>query len=163
MKPVEEFKMLFERMYKLCDEQGWGDPFSYARSREIHIAGTLGHKISDTLSGADGIDEDGECEYKSTIGKNINGAYNGISVQSTWEEQEEYLLNKKIAKYKNHYIARYEGGNIAEIWKLDGMDVFNTLCPKIEKKFPTILTKKDPRLSASLTQKEIKKYGEQVI
>ena len=163
MTAVEEFKMLFERMYKLCDEQGWGDPFSYARSREIHIAGTLGHQISDTLSGADGIDEDGECEYKSTIGKNINGVYNGISVQSTWEEQEEYLLNEKIAKYKNHYIARYEGGKIAEICKLDGMDVFNILCPKLEKKFPTILTKKDPRLGASLTQKEIYKYGEQVI
>ena len=163
MTAVEEFKMLFERMYKLCDEQGWGDPFSYARSREIHIAGTLGHKISDTLSGADGIDEDGECEYKSTICKNINGAYNGISVQSTWEEQEEYLLNEKIAKYKNHYIARYEGGKIAEICKLDGMDVFNILCPKLEKKFPTILTKKDPRLGASLTQKEIYKYGEQII
>jgi hypothetical protein len=163
MTPVEEFKMLFERMYKLCDEQGWGDPFSYARSREIHIAGTLGHQISDTLSGADGIDEDGECEYKSTICKNINGAYNGISVQSTWEEQEEYLLNEKIAKYKNHYIARYEGGKIAEICNLDGMDVFNILCPKLEKKFPTILTKKDPRLGASLTQKEIYKYGEQII
>jgi len=163
MTAVEEFKMLFERMYKLCDEQGWGDPFSYARSREIHIAGTLGHQISDTLSGADGIDEDGECEYKSTIGKNINGAYNGISVQSTWEEQEEYLLNEKIAKYKNHYIARYEGGKIVEICKLDGMDVFNILCPKLEKKFPTILTKKDPRLSASLTQKEIYNYGEKVL
>ena len=163
MTAVEEFKMLFERMYKLCDEQGWGDPFSYARSREIHIAGTLGHQISDTLSGADGIDEDGECEYKSTKGKNIKGAYTGISVQSTWEEQEEYLLNEKIAKYKNHYIARYEGGKIVEICKLDGMDVFNILCPKLEKKFPTILTKKDPRLSASLTQKEIYKYGEQII
>jgi len=51
MKPTEEFAMLFERMYELCDENNYGDPFSYARSREIHIAGTLGHKISDTLSG----------------------------------------------------------------------------------------------------------------
>ena len=163
IKPTEEFAMLFEKMYKLCDKQGWDDPFSYARSREIHIAGTLDHKISDTLSGADGIDEDGECEYKSTIGKNINGAYNGISVQPTWEEQVEYLKNDKIAKYKNHYIARYEGGKIAEIYKLDGMDVFNILLPKLEKKFPTILTKKDPRLGASLTQKEIYNYGKQIL
>jgi len=163
IKPTEEFAMLFEKMYKLCDKQGWGDPFSYARSREIHIAGTLDHKISDTLSGADGIDEDGECEYKSTIGKNINGAYNGISVQPTWEEQVEYLKNKKIAKYKNHYIARYEGGKIAEIWKLDGMDVFNILLPKLKRGFESTKNRKDPRLGASLTQKEIYSYGEQVI
>ena len=159
MTPTEEFVKLFERMYELCEENEWGDPFSYARSREIHIAGTLSHKISDTLSGADGIDEDGECEYKSTINKNINGAYNGISVQSSWEEQKEYLLKDKIAKYKNHYVARYDGGKIAEIWKLDGMDVYNILLPKLEKKYPDILTKKDPRLGASLTKKEIYEHG----
>src|SRR5210317_69989 len=116
MKPTEEYKTLYERLYELCEENDWGDPFSYARSREIHIAGTLNHKISDTLSGADAIDGDGECEYKSTISNRINGAYNGISVQPTWEEQVEYLRNKKLAKYKNHYIVRYEGGQIAEVW-----------------------------------------------
>ena len=79
MTPVEEFKSMFERMYELCEENGWGDPFSYARSREIHIAGTLAHDISDTLSGADGIDEDGECEYKSTIGKKIKGSIMGTN------------------------------------------------------------------------------------
>ena len=162
MTPVEEFKYLFERMYELCEENGWGDPFSYARSREIHIAGTLAHDVSDTLSGADGFDEDGGCEYKSTISTTINGAYNGISVQPTWEEQEEYLLNDKIAKYKNHYVARYKGGKIVEIWKLDGMDVFNILLPKLKKKFPNILTKKDPRLGASLTKKEIYEHGVKV-
>ena len=60
MTPIEEYKNLYERLYGICEENEWGDPFSYARSREIHIAGTLGHKISDTLSGADAIDEDGE-------------------------------------------------------------------------------------------------------
>ena len=101
-------------------------------------------------------------QYKSTISTTINGAYNGISVQPTWEEQEEYLLNDKIAKYKNHYIARYKGGKIVEIWKLDGMDVFNILLPKLKKKFPNILTKKDPRLGASLTKKEIYEHGVKV-
>ena len=163
MTPVEEFAKLFERMCELCEENGWGDPTSYARSKEIHMAGILGHKISDTLSGADGIDEDGECEYKSTIGKNISGTYNGISIQPTWNEQEEYLLKEKIAKYKNHYIARYEGGKIVELWKLDGMDVFNILLPKLDNKYPTILTKKDPRLGASLTKTEIYEYGEKII
>lgn len=41
MTPEQKFQELFEEMYQLCDEQGWGDPFSYARSREIHMAGTL--------------------------------------------------------------------------------------------------------------------------
>jgi len=163
MTPVQEYAMLFERMYELCKENGWGDPFSYARSKEIHMAGKLDHKVSDTLSGADAIDEDGECEYKSTIGNTISGTYNGISVQPTWEEQEEYLLKNKLGKYKNHYIARYEDGKIAEGWKLDGMDVFNILLPKLKKKYPNIYTKKDPRLGSSLTQTEIYKYGEKII
>ena len=163
MTSTEKYKFLFESLYELCESENWGDPMSYARSREILIAGTLGHKIADTLSGADAIDEDGECEYKSTVSTSINGAYNGISVQPTWKEQVEYLENEKIAKYKNHYIARFEGGKIVEIWKLDGTDVLNILLPKLENKFSTILTKKDPRLGASLTQKEIYEYGEKII
>ena len=49
-------------------------------------------------------------EYKSTIDKRINGTYNGISVQDTWEEQERYLIDEKLGKYSGHYIARYERG-----------------------------------------------------
>jgi hypothetical protein len=64
MTPEQKFQQLFEEMYNLCQEQGWGDPFSYARSREIHLAGILGHQIADTYSGADAEDQDGECEYK---------------------------------------------------------------------------------------------------
>lgn len=163
MTPTQKYKFLFESLYKLCEEMKWGDPMSYARSREILIAGTLGHKIADTLSGADAIDGDGECEYKSTVSTSINGSYNGISVQPTWEEQVEYLQNKKIAKYKNHYIARFEGGKIIEIWKLDGMDVLCILLPKLKKGFESTKNRKDPRLGASLTQKEIYEYGEKVI
>ena len=159
MTPTQKYKFLFESIYKLCENEKWGDPMSYARSREILIAGTLGHKIADTLSGADAIDEDGECEYKSTISTSINGSYNGISVQPTWEEQVEYLKNKKIAKYKNHYIARFDGGKIVEIWKLDGTDVLNILLPKLKKGFESTKNRKDPRLGASLTQKEIKDNG----
>ena len=110
MTPEQKFQKLFEEMYTLCEENNWGDPFSYARSREIHMAGVLGHKVAEDYAGADAFDEVGECEYKSTIGKNINATYNGISVQDTWEEQEEYILKNKIGKYENHYYARYNGG-----------------------------------------------------
>jgi len=163
MTAEEKYKIGKKMMLEACDENGWGDPFSYARAKEIDIAIQLGHKVSDTLSGADGYDEDGGCEYKSTIGKNINGTYNGISVQPTWSEQVEYLKNEKIGKYKNHYIARFDKGNIVEVWKLDGETVLNILLPKLENKYPTILEKKDPRLSASLTQKEIYKNGIKIL
>ena len=146
-------------MYELCQENDWGDPFSYARSREIHIAGTLGHEISPTLSGADGIDEVGECEYKSTIGKNIQGAYNGISVQETWEEQVKYLEEKKILKYPHHYFVRYDGGKIAEIYRLTGRQVFDIIVPKLKKQFPNAAGKKDPRLGTTVTRTEILKNG----
>ena len=162
-KAAQKYKKAYEELYVICEENGWGDPFSYARSREILMAATLKHEVSDTLSGADGIDEDGECEYKSTVSKNINGAYNGISVQKTWKEQKRYLIEDKIGKYNNHYIARFDGGKIAEIWKLKGKDVLSILLPKLHKKFGTVLTKKDPRLGASITKKEILAYGVQVL
>lgn len=160
--PVNEFSALFERMYQLCEENEWGDPFSYARSREIHVAGILGHSVAPTLSGPDGFDQDGACEYKSTVNKNINGAYNGISVFPTWEEQVEYLEKEKIKKYKNHYFSRYNGGKVAEVWKLSGDDVFNILLPKLKKKFARVGNLKDPRLGASVSKKEIEKYGTRI-
>ena len=95
--PELQYQALYEQLYTLCEDQGWGDPFSYARSREIHMAGILGHRIADDYSGADAFDEEGGCEYKSTIGKHINATYNGISVQDTWELQEKYLIEDKSA------------------------------------------------------------------
>ena len=165
MTPEQRFQQLFEEMYNLCDEMGWGDPFSYARSREIHLAGILGHKVATTYSGADAIDEEGEAEYKSTIGKTINGTYNGISVQETWEEQEDYLIDEKLGKYSNHYIARYEGGKVVEVWKLSSDSVLQVLLPKLRKDWLRKTTKKhkDPRLSATLSRKEIFKFGERIL
>ena len=58
MTPEEKYRDLYEQMYELCEEQGWGDPFSYARSREIYMAGLLGHKVADDYAGEDAIDED---------------------------------------------------------------------------------------------------------
>ena len=34
MNPEQKYQQLFEEMYSLCEENNWGDPFSYARSRE---------------------------------------------------------------------------------------------------------------------------------
>ena len=39
----QQYQQLFEQM---CEDNKWGDPFSYARSREIHMAGVLGHTIA---------------------------------------------------------------------------------------------------------------------
>ena len=165
MTPEQKFQQLFEEMYNLCEEQGWGDPFSYARSREIHLASILGHKVAETYSGADAIDEKGECEYKSTIAKSINGTYNGISVQDTWEEQESYLIDEKLGKYSNHYIARYESAKVVEVWKLSGDDILMILLPKLKKDWERKIQgkHKDPRLSGNLTKKEIQQFGTRIV
>ena len=128
------------------------------------MAGVLGHQIVNTYSGADAIDEDGGAEYKSTITKSINGTYNGISVQDTWEEQERYIIEDKIGKYSNHYYARYDGGKIAEIWKLDAQTVLNILLPKIKKQYPNKKKgfSKDPRIGVTISNKEIKSNGTQI-
>ena len=163
MTPEEKYRDLYEQMYDLCDEQGWGDPFSYARSREIYMAGLLGHKVADDYSGEDGIDEDGGCEYKSTIGKSVNGTYNGISVQDDWDDQARYIIEDKIGKYENHYYARFDGGRIAEVWKLDANNVLKILLPKIKKQFNEGTShKKDPRIGVSISTKQIKEYGTRI-
>tara|TARA_B100001564_G_scaffold230100_1_gene194163 strand:- start:599 stop:1093 length:495 start_codon:yes stop_codon:yes gene_type:complete len=163
MTPEEKYRDLYEQMYELCEEQGWGDPFSYARSREIYMAGLLGHKVADDYAGEDAIDEDGGCEYKSTIGKKVNGTYNGISVQDTWEDQARYIIEEKIGKYENHYYARFDGGRVAEVWKLDANNVLQILLPKIKKQFEEGTShKKDPRIGVSISTKQIKEYGTRI-
>lgn len=165
MTPELKFQQLFKEMYSLCQENRWGDPFSYARSREIHLAGILGHQIAYTYSGADASDNDGECEYKSTTTARINGTYNGISVMPTWEEQEDYLVNEKIGKYANHYIGRYEGAKVVEIWKLSGSDVLMILLPKCKRDWERKIkgNHRDPRLSVNVCKTEIYKYGTQIV
>lgn len=160
------FRKLYEEMFDLCVENGWGDPFSYARSKEIHMAGLLGHKVSDTLSGADAYDEDGGAEYKSTISPRINATYNAISVQPTWGKQVKYLREEKIAKYKNHYHARYEGGKVVEMYKLSGDDVLKLLTPKLKRAYKRMKNgsaNKDPRLGATLSMSEIRGYGQRLM
>ena len=160
----KEYKRLYLELAALCEEEmGVGDAFSYARSKEILAAIELQHEISESLSGADAIDESGECEYKSTVQPSIQGAYTGISVQDTWEEQEVYLREEKIGKYENHYISRFAGSKgLVESWKLSGKDVLSILLPKLKKQFGKLNHLKDRRLAATVTKKDILKYGIQL-
>ena len=162
MTPEQEYCHLFERMFELCDEQGWGDPGSYARSREIYMAIKFGHQVATTYSGADAFDGDIPLEYKSTIAKTINATYNGISVQDTLEEQEKYIIEDKIGKYPFHYYARFDTGKIVEAWKLTGEKVLDILLPKIKTQYPKKKNSnaKDPRIGVTVSQKEIKGNGE---
>ena len=146
-------------MYAVCERNGWGDPFSYARSREIMMAIVMKQKIAETYSGADGFDEYGAVEYKSTIQTNIQGTYNGISVQPTWADQILYLEDEKIGKYKHHYFARFSEGKIVELWCLDAEDVLLVLLPKLKKQYFSESNRKDPRLGATVTKKDIYRYG----
>jgi len=165
MNYEKRFKAAYLELQQVCHEAAWGDPFSYARAKEMFMAIELGHSIADTLSGADAYNQHGEpVEYKSTIGKSISGTYNGISVLPTEGEQEEYLRNKKLGCYPDHYIARFgrESGVIEEMYHLTGEQVCEILIPKLLKKYPTQLTKKDPRLGATITKTEIYKHGTRI-
>jgi len=162
--PEQKFKQLYEQMYRICQENNWGDPFQYARSKEIYAANELNHTVASDYSGADAHNGDKDCEYKSTVAKNCQGSYTGISVQPTWAEQVIYLKEKKIAKYDEHYYNRFdkETGLMVESWVMPGKDVLRLLLPKLKLKYPTVLNKKDPRLSANITWSEIQKYGKRV-
>lgn len=162
--PEERYRRLYEEIATLCESQGWGDPFSYARGKEIYAATKLGHRVAPDYSGADALGPNGEeYEYKSTIGKRCKGSYTGISVQPTWEEQEEYLINQKIGKYSKHYYNRFEGGKLVESWEVDGQDVLDILLPKLKRNYANTLSRKDPRLSADVCWGEITKKGRRII
>jgi hypothetical protein len=160
---AEIYITLFEHFDTFSKACGFGDPFSYARSREILMACTLGHSVSDDYSGADAINQKGEpVEYKSTISKRINATYNGISVFPTWKEQEKYLREEKIGKYPEHFWARFSEGRIVEMWKASGEAVLNALLPKLEKRFHAPRGK-DPRLGVTLSATEIASIGDRIL
>ena len=39
MTPEQKFQKLFEEMYTLCEENNWGDPFSYTFKRNPYGRG----------------------------------------------------------------------------------------------------------------------------
>jgi hypothetical protein len=159
-----QIRHLLTEAATLAYEHGFGDILSYARSKEFIAAEALGHCIAETYAGADAFNQKGEpVEYKSTTAKHCKGAYTGISVFETWEEQLRYLFEEKIAKYPEHYYNRFENGILVEVWKMKGIDVYKLLLPKLEKKFFSDTKSKDPRLDANITWTEIQKYGTKVI
>ena len=163
--PEARYAALFKEMHILCQEQNWGDPFSYARSREIHMANTLGHYIALGFSGADAYEDQERTipvEYKSTTGS-LKGTYNGISVKSTWNEQMQYLREGKICCYVRHYFARYEGAKIVELWCLDCETVLSGLLDRIQTQFLREKNGADPRLGATLSCGYIRNHGSQII
>ena len=161
----QKFIDLYHEIVNLCNKNTWGDPMSYARAKEIYAAGALRHTVSNTLSGADAYNQNGQpVEYKSTTGGKIQGSYTGISKMNTWEEQVEYLMEDKIGKYPEHYFNGFnKDGILEESWKLSGQDVYQILLPKVKKSFDTFGKRKDPRLSGNVTQSEIYKFGVKVI
>ena len=167
LSPEQQYKTLYEIMYNLCKSNNWGDPFSYSHSRAIYMAIELNHTIAETYSGEDAyiIENDSKVkfEYKSTMAKNINGKYNGISVKDTLVDQINYIVSEKIGCYKTHYYSRFSGGKIEEIWAIPGEIVLEILLPKIAKQFvkmkSSVKQTADPRIGFSITSKEIKKYG----
>ena len=167
LSPEQQYKTLYEMMFNLCESNNWGDPFSYARSREIYMAIELNHTIAETYSGEDAYimenDSKVKFEYKSTIAKNINGTYNGISVKDTLADQINYIVSEKIGCYTTHYYSRFNGGKIAETWAVPGQIVLEILLPKIIKQFTKLKSSvkqtADPRIGVTITSREIKKYG----
>ena len=161
----QQYLSAFAALYEAADALNAGDPMSYARSREIHLACLLGHTVADTYSGADAFLPDGTpVEYKSTIGSSISATYNGISVQPTWEEQEAYLIDHKIGAYPQHFYARYEGAQVAEVWVLDADTVLSLLLPKAKRQYEAKRNgnAKDPRIGVTLSASEIRQHGRQV-
>lgn len=58
-KAQQRYLDAFAALYEAAEEMNAGDPMSYARSREIHLACILGHSVADTYSGADAYEADG--------------------------------------------------------------------------------------------------------
>jgi len=161
---LSELQHAVQRIHEISKTLDLGDPFSYNRMREILMAIALGHTVATTYAGEDATDENGNpVEYKSTTQKRMSATYNGISNYDNWGEQWTYIVNDKIGCYDWHYLARFDGPDIVEMWKMSGEDVLQCLESKLHKCWQNRHNRKDPRLGASLTATQIKKYGTKVI
>lgn len=164
LEAEEKFLDGFELMVEACRDQGWGDPFSYNRAKEIYTSIALKHEVSTKYAGADAFLDGEEVEYKSTIQDRIQGTYTGISVFPTWKEQEHYLRYDKIGKYKLHFFARFDRVTmeLVECWKMTGDKALEVLLPKLKKQFEKKNRGKDPRLGANISMTDLKTHGEQI-
>ena len=100
MTPEQKYISLYKEMADLCEEQGWGDPFSYARSKEILATILLGHTMPgpNVFAGADGINEKGQpVEYKSTTGKNCMALTLAYPCRKLGKNKKNILLLKRLA------------------------------------------------------------------
>ena len=163
LEMLQELQHHVERIHQISETLDLGDPFSYNRMREILMAVALGHTIATEYAGKDATDENGDgAEYKSTTQEKMSATYNGISNYDSWGEQWDYIVNKKIGCYKWHYLARFKGPNIVEMWRMSGEDVLRCLELKLRNSWENRMNRKDPRLGANLTERQIKKYGEEI-
>jgi hypothetical protein len=165
-KDSKKYIKLYTALGRLCEKNNLGDPFSYARSKEIYLAIYLKHEVSKTYSGADAFEKNGKpCEYKSTIGKNIEGYYNGISVQKSLKAQKKYIIKEKLGAYSHHYFSRFDGPKLVELYVMDSKTVIKLLLPKIIKKWKTRTTRptKDPRIGVTMSSSEIHQYGKRLL
>lgn len=166
LTPEEQYSTLYKLMYEVCEQNGWGDPTSYSRSKEILMANEFGHTIAPTYAGEDAYildfnNQKIKFEYKSTSESTIKGVYNGISVKGSLQEQLDYIKNDKIGCYPAHFYSRFEGAEIVESWVVPGDKVLEILLPKIEKQFKSSKSKNkaDPRIGVSMSMTDIKKNG----
>lgn len=159
MNNRQRFLKLYSEFTEVCATLGVTDPFNYNRARELHTSILLGHLISPTLDGPDAFCNELPVEYKSTIGKKIQGTYNGISVLPTWEEQEAYIRNEKIGKYTYHFWSRYEGSKLMECVRFTGDQILDEILPKLKIQYESCVHKKDPRLGITISSKEFINKG----
>ena len=153
---IKEFKHHVNCISDISDTLGFGDPFSYNRMREILMAIELGHDVSTVYAGGDAVDENGEeVEYKSTIQKKLTAQYTGVSVYDDWDEQLSYLKDKKIGGYTYHYFGLFVGHKVKTIYRLTGAQVMEFTEKSFKKSWKNRNQRKDPRLSATLSEDQI--------
>ena len=106
----------------------------------------------ETYSGEDAKDQDGGLEYKSTIGKNISGTYNGISVRNLGRARALSQRGQDRQVPKSLHDTMVQGLLKFEV---NCEDVLSILLPKVKKQFEKNqnTTKKDPRLGATISKR----------
>ena len=134
-----------------------------------------GQEPSTKKSGADCYETiDGKkvaCERKSRVG-HLQGNYTGISLHPTWEEQLEYILEKKIGNCAYHFFDHVcpTTGALVESWRMDVETLLKLMLPNLKaqwekrmKQFREGNPPKDPRLSFTLGAAAIRNNSVQVI
>jgi len=165
----EQMLEILLSLAKKFNKDELGNPFNYNRGVEYIQAMTFGLRLTKVGGGTDAYHaiEKWFAELKATPFsgftkkgelKSHSFPYNGTTRKATIEEQVEYC-HKKVLRDKYHFLTIIDNskGSLYQTYKVTGEEMWKVLKDKMIKSWEN--PKGDPRINATVSTNDLKKYG----